>query len=212
MAKKATKANIDSDQQTQGMTAQERFDAYVPDIKDARAEFERKKAVADAANSVYRNRLKRYKKAGGDVEALIEGFRLQKLEPDEASRYLANVNWTLVALGVPVGHQLGLFPSGETVASRVDTAKIKEQGNGKTNGAANGNGHAKVVTTKATIAAAKALGKKDAAAGKVGQSPYELNSPEDLAWTAAWKAETAVRVGKTLGRGKGPARRPRAHA
>lgn len=197
VAKKAKRSTIEAEQRNEAMTPEERWAQHFPGIKAAKLELERQQALTTKANSAFRNALKSYKKQGGDVDALIEALRLQKMDPDEASRYMANINWTLVALGAPVGTQLGLFPSGETVAARVDANAIKA------NGAANGNGHARIASTKATIAAAKALGKKDAGAGKIGESPYERNSPEDMAWTSAWKTGMAGRIKTGLGRGKG---------
>jgi hypothetical protein len=206
MARKATRENVAAqavEEARQRMTPEQRFEQHWAIIHPARAALEKAQSEVSTANGIYRGALKAYKKDGGDVDALLDALRFQKMEVEDANKRLAEINWHLRALGAPIGTQLGLFADGKTVAHHVDNDKIKANGNG------HANGHAKPLSTKATIAAAKAQGKKAGSTGKSGVAPYEKGTPEELAFTAAWKTAQAEMVAKGLGRKKNGASKAR---
>lgn len=192
MAKRAKPETVAADS-APAPTPEERFATHFPLIRDAKRDLELQQKGATKANAVFRNALKAYKKAGGDVDALIEALRLQKLEPQEADKHLAGVNWHLRALGVPVGQQLGLFPDGQTVGRKVDDDRI---------GAAKaGDDFEKpVMTTEAMIAKARTAGHDAGADGKArDKNPHIEGSPEFLAFDQAWldgQAKVAARMGR----------------
>lgn len=102
------------------------FDDFYPLIRAARVEYEEKNAEAKALNGVYRGHLKAYKKAGGDIDELLEAVRLSKMDVGDADRYIRKVNDHLLWLGVPVGTQLGLFQDGQSVATHLENGAMEE--------------------------------------------------------------------------------------
>lgn len=191
MARKAKASTVKEDEARKNTTPEERFDEHFPIISAAKHDLEAAQKAVSSANSVYRNALKSYKKAGGDTDALIEALRLQKMEPADVDKLIAGVNWHLRALGVPVGQQLGLFPDGETVATKVDTDKIAEQGDGAFDTGP--------LSTEATIRKAKDQGYSDGIEGKTAFNVYADGSPEALAYTGSWtdgQAKLAERLGE----------------
>lgn len=202
MAKKASASTIGA---APAQTPQERFDEHYPRIRSAKSDLDEKQTAATAANSVYRNALKAYKKAGGDADALLEAMRLQKLEPADATKHLSGINWHLLALGVPVGTQLGLFPDGETVAKKVDDARLHGKDAepfdiGK-----------RPISTEASVREAKASGYEAGVEGKPrNANPHPEGSPEYLGWDGCWLDGQQKLGARLAGRGRGHEERPSA--
>ena len=185
-------------------TAEERFERLWPDIRDAKIELDKCQTAASSANGVYRKRLQSYKKAGGDMDALLDALRLQKLDPEDVDKRVAGINWALRMLGVPVGHQLGLFEDGRDIASKVDEDKLREAGVVKDGAAKKDDDFEKPhMTTEAMILAAKTAGFNAGSTNKpLLANPYPAESPEGLAWSGGYKDAQHAIAARMGGRGK----------
>lgn len=67
------------------------------------------KQEADAANGVYRSRLKKAKAAGLNTSAIVEAMRLKKQDPDTATLYYRDLDRYMAWLKQPLGSQGALF-------------------------------------------------------------------------------------------------------
>jgi hypothetical protein len=182
MARKAKLKTIQEDAKPP-QSREQIFADHFPRIVEAKKEADRQTEKSRKANSSYRSMLKAYKTAGGDVDSMVAGLALSKLEPEEIDRQFRETNWTLKMMGIPVGTQLGLFDDGKSVATHLEDAKLKA------NGTHNGNGHAKIVT-RDQLRGAKAKGRIAGKAGKFPtDNPHEDGSPLFLAWAAGWQIE-----------------------
>lgn len=91
-------------------------------------------ALEDAQNEVkscnghYRSVLKDAKKLGVDPVAIIFALNARLRDPDEVTREIQQINWMVMAAGLPIGAQLGLFSDGESVATKVDNEALARQG------------------------------------------------------------------------------------
>jgi hypothetical protein len=199
LAKKATKANIERDTQNRPMTPEERWELHYPQIEDAKRELEKAQATAKKAGGVYRNALKSFKKAGGNIEMLIAVMRDNDREIDEVERDLKDYNAYCILIGLPVGTQLGLFDKDTTVATKVDEARIAEQHpqNGKGNGDAETFQEGRPLSTEASIGQARTAGFDDGTEGKTARNVYTDGSPEALAYGAAY-AEAQEKIAMSL--------------
>lgn len=175
---------------TKTMTAEDRFNKHVPGIQRAKKALERAQAETKTANGEYRNKLKAFKSDGGDIDALIDVMKDQKREIDEVESYLRNYNAYAKFIGLPIGTQLGFFDGDKPKAAN---------GKAKANGA---NGHKKI-STKETIASARAEGKSDGEKGKTAFNTYADGSPEALAYSSGYNAAQEKLVHETVGRPQG---------
>lgn len=145
----------------------------------------------NSANGTYRNILKAIEKTAGPEAKKALIWRLEKRGEDvQAIDRQHSWNNRVAALtGLPIGTQLGLFPDGTTVASKVDTAAI---------------GHSSVPPfnasyTTAELTDAAWAGTAAAEKGETRDScPYELGTPLADRWYVGWDDEhkRQVQVGQ----------------
>lgn len=198
MARRAKKETVEADEQRIAMTPEERFQKHYPAIRVAKLELDEQQDIAKKANSVYRGRLKAFKKDGGNIEMLCEALRLQKREVDEIDRDFRDLNAYLKLMDIPVGTQLGLFADGQSIASAIDADRIGKRDNDEF--------ETRPITTERALRDAKSAGFDAGSDGKSADTnPHEEGTPESLAWAGGYRdAQTAL--AKTLGgsrRGRG---------
>lgn len=83
------------------------------------------------AMGTYRAALKEAKKAGVPTQAIIWYLAARSRDPEEIDRETRERNRIAKVMALPIGHQLGLFDDGETVAHKVDQDKLKAQAAGR---------------------------------------------------------------------------------
>lgn len=189
MARKSTKQNVEG-MNGPPRTPEEIFDEHFPQIRAAKLAVEQAQKAASAANSVYRNHLKDFKKAGGDADALLDALRFSKMEPEDATRQMQRTNIYMRRMGLPVGSQFGLFDDGQSVADKAEQDRMARDA-----------GPERLSEKSLT-----AIEEDGFAAGLAGKSAashgYEEGSPADLRWSAGWRSGQE-RLAANLGGGAG---------
>lgn len=138
-------------------------------------------ATAKSAQATYRNELKTCKQAGIDPSDVTFYIATKAREPEDVQREVQRRNRILRVMRYPLGHQLGLFDDGKSVARTVEDETIAET---KAEEAA---------TTKRKRVSAEMLDKAAESGfegGKLGiardSNPHEEGSPEWIKWDWGW--------------------------
>jgi len=101
-------------------------------LKIIKAEHEKKEAkkAYDSKNGFYRQLFKDAGKEGVSAQALSWYMANRERDPAEIDRETKERNRIAKVMALPIGTQLGFLDDGQTVASAVDQAKIREQETG----------------------------------------------------------------------------------
>jgi ribosome modulation factor len=173
---------------------------FFVEARDAKKELDEEQAAVRAAttkrnkaNGAYRNVLKRASQAGISAEALADALSIVDRDPIEVARHNRQVNEFLLIAEFPLepGGQYGLFADGESVAAKVDKAKMADSDD---------------------IEHAKEAGYVAGKAGKPETDcPFEDDgSPEALAWIGRHRDAQKENLAG-LGRGTGAESQAAAH-
>lgn len=108
-----------------------RCKAKLMEFEKAREEVKKAQAEASKAQGSYRAELKAAGAAGVDSDAIIWYLRTSKRDIEDVDRETRARNKIAEIMGLPIGSQLGLFPDGESVATKVDNAKQAAVANGE---------------------------------------------------------------------------------
>jgi hypothetical protein len=165
-------------------TQREIFDEHYSPIKAAQLAMEKDAETAKKSRSAYQSSLKAYKKAGGDNDAMTQALRMAKRDPKELAIEFTNINNHLLWMNIPVGHQLGLFPDGESVGAKVDAGKIDEQ-SGK-----EGSGQVGADPYEAAHQAGWTVGYSGFDSSN---NPHKAGSSEHQRWTLGWQEGAALK-------------------
>lgn len=147
-------------------------------VKAKKAEADKAKDDYRKANNLYRAELKAAKGAGVDPADIIWGLETLARDPDEINREIRARNDMALALGIPIGEQLGLFGDGQTVATKVDNAKQAAAERGESQDP-------------------EEMGYQAARAGKtIGTNPFDLETQADSfdAFEKGWGRGVAENV------------------
>lgn len=153
-------------------TPEEIFKDHYPELLEAKVASETKAAEKRSADGIFRKRLQVFKKAGGDVDALLGALKDRLLDPEEVTRRIRNYNRYARLMNLPIGAQMGLFDDGETVATKTEN-DARDAG--------------PVVLNDKALTAIEQDGFDAGMAGKTLASGYEEGSPPDLAFGAGWR-------------------------
>lgn len=187
MARKAKASIVTEDQQISNLTPEERWEKHFPVIsaakKDLDSETATAKKIISAANGVYRNALKQFKKEGGNIKMMIRILEDQKRDAEEVEKDNRDYNAYAKLAGLPVGTQLSIFGDGGDKG--VKPADDFKEG--------------PPISTEESIRRAKTQGFDDGAAGKTAFNAFPEGSPEALAYQGGWN-DAQAKIARGLGK------------
>ena len=105
-------------------TPERRFLDHLAVIEPLKADLDAKIAEQRNANAVYRTALKSAKREGVDIDAMVQMFKLRKMEPDDSTRWFHNLYHACIWGEVPIGGTRDLF-AGKSPATAAEDKKIK---------------------------------------------------------------------------------------
>ena len=165
-------------------TPERRFLDHLAVVEPLKADLDGVVLQQRTANAAYRAALKNAKRDGVDIDAMVQMFKLRKMEPEDSTRYFHNLYNACVWGDVPIGGTKDLFGS-KSPATAAEDRKIAADGKSKPEAK---NGTALKGALKLSAADAKLYqeGWETSAAGHPFKQRYPEGTPAAMAFENGW--------------------------